>query len=60
MIVYTVKGGKYFTVAESFENDAETLRGIYINLTNRCNNDCVFCLRDKKVMAAEKSLWLEK
>lgn len=60
MIVYTVKDGKYFPVAESFANDSETLRGIYINLTNRCNNDCVFCLREKKVMTAEKSLWLDK
>ncbi len=60
MIVYTVKSGKYFPVAESFANDSENLRGIYINLTNRCNNDCVFCLRDKKVMAAEKSLWLDE
>ena len=58
MIVYTVSGGKYFTVAESF-SDPKNLRGIYINLTNRCNNDCVFCLRDKKIMTAEKSLWLE-
>ena len=58
MIVYTVSGGKYFPVAESFFND--NLRGLYINLTNRCNNDCVFCLRDKKVMSAEKSLWLER
>ena len=58
MIVYTVSGGKYFPVAESF-SDSENLRGLYINLTNRCNNDCVFCLRDKKVMSAEKSLWLE-
>ena len=56
MIVYTVSSGKYFPIAESDENN---LRGIYINLTNRCNNDCVFCLRDKKIMSAEKSLWLE-
>ena len=57
MIVYTVSGGKYFPISDSAENN---LRGIYINLTNRCNNDCVFCLRDKKIMAAEKSLWLER
>lgn len=59
MIVYTVKNGKYFTIAESLASDSKTLRGIYVNLTNRCNNDCVFCLRDKKIMTAEKSLWLE-
>ena len=50
MIVYTVKDGKYFTVAESLERDSKNLRGIYVNLTNRCNNDCVFCLRDKKII----------
>jgi len=59
VIVYTTKGGKYFSIAESFKADATNLRGIYINLTNRCNNDCAFCLRDKKVMSAEKSLWLD-
>ena len=57
MIVYTVSGGKYFPIAESFRDS--NLHGIYINLTNRCNNDCVFCLRDKKIMSDEKSLWLE-
>lgn len=54
MIVYMTEGGKYFPV-----ND-EKKRGLYINLTNRCNNDCPFCLREKKVMAAENSLWLER
>ena len=58
MIVYTVKDGKYFPAAESF-NDKSTMRSVYINLTNRCNNDCAFCLRNKKVMTPEKSLWLE-
>lgn len=56
MVVYFTKNGKYFPVAE---NDSTTARGLYINLTNRCNNDCGFCLREKKVMAVEKSLWLE-
>lgn len=60
MIIYTTKGGKYFSVAESLKNDSTTPRGLYINLTNQCNNDCVFCLRQKKSMAAEFSLWLEK
>ena len=59
MIVYTVKDGKYFPAAESFKNDSSNLRGVYVNLTNRCNNDCAFCLRDKKVMSAEKTLWLD-
>ena len=57
MIVYTVKDGKYFPAAESFNDNSR--RSVYVNLTNRCNNDCAFCLRDKKVMTPEKSLWLE-
>lgn len=59
MIIYTVKNGKYFPVNESFGAGSIEKRGLYVNLTNRCNNDCPFCLRQKKVMAAEKSLWLE-
>ena len=61
MIVYfTHKGGKYFPVAESLKLDSSTPRGLYVNLTNRCNCDCVFCLRQKKSMARESSLWLER
>ena len=61
MIVYaTHKGGKYLPFAESLKIDSETPRGLYINLTNRCNCDCVFCLRQKKSMPEESSLWLER
>ena len=54
MIIYMTEGGKYFPV------NSETPRGLYVNLTNRCNNDCPFCLRQKKIMTAENSLWLER
>ena len=61
MIVYaTHAGGKYLPLAESLKIDSTTLRGLYVNLTNRCNCDCVFCLRQKKSMAKESSLWLER
>ncbi|MBQ3450848.1 MAG: radical SAM protein, partial [Selenomonadaceae bacterium] len=61
MIVYaTHAGGKYLPLAESLKIDSENLRGLYVNLTNRCNCDCVFCLRQKKYMAKESSLWLER
>ena len=34
--------------------------GIYINLTNRCTNDCVFCLRNNDSAAyGSNPLWLE-
>lgn len=61
MIVYaTHTGGKYLPLAESLKIDSINLRGLYVNLTNRCNCDCVFCLRQKKSMAKESSLWLER
>ena len=37
-----------------------TLEGkIYINLTNRCTNDCIFCLRNDKDDVCGQTLWLE-
>ena len=32
---------------------------IYINLTNRCTNDCIFCLRNDKDDVCGQTLWLE-
>ena len=32
----------------------------YINLTNRCNNACTFCLRNHKDGVAQDPLWLER
>ena len=59
MIIYMTERGKYFSVAESLEKNLPMPRGLYINLTNQCNCDCVFCLRQKKSMSKESSLWLE-
>ena len=59
MIIYMTERGKYFSVAESLEKNLPMPRGLYINLTNQCNCDCVFCLRQKKSMAVGSSLWLE-
>jgi len=37
-----------------------TLDGkIYINLTNRCTNDCIFCLRNDKDDVVGQTLWLD-
>lgn len=37
-----------------------TLDGkIYINLTNRCTNDCIFCLRKDKDDVCGQTLWLD-
>ena len=32
---------------------------IYINLTNRCTNDCIFCLRNDKDDVCGQQLWLD-
>lgn len=32
---------------------------IYINLTNRCTNDCIFCLRRDKDDVCGQELWLD-
>ncbi|MBR1859897.1 MAG: TatD family nuclease-associated radical SAM protein [Selenomonadaceae bacterium] len=61
MIVYaTHKGGKYLPFDQSLKIDNSSMRNLYVNITNQCNCDCVFCLRQKKQMARESSLWLEK
>ena len=37
-----------------------TLDGkIYINLTNHCTNDCIFCLRNDKDDVCGQTLWLD-
>lgn len=37
-----------------------TLDGkVYINLTNRCTNDCIFCLRNDKDDVCGQTLWLD-
>lgn len=61
MIVYaTHKGGKYLPFEESLKIDSNSKRGLYVNITNQCNCDCVFCLRQKKKMAEQSSLWLKQ
>ena len=59
MIIYMTDKGKYFSVEESLKKNLPMPRGLYINLTNQCNCDCVFCLRQKKSMAENSTLWLK-
>ena len=35
-------------------------QGLYINLTNACNNDCAFCERQSRPGVAGYRLWLEQ
>jgi len=60
MIVYaTHAGGRYLPIEESLREQPEGKRAVYVNITNDCNCDCVFCLRSMKDMAKESSLWIE-
>ena len=60
MIVYaTHAGGRYLQMEESLREQPEGKRAVYVNITNDCNCDCVFCLRSIKEMARESSLWIE-
>ena len=60
MIVYaTHAGGRYLPMEESLREQPEGKRAVYVNITNDCNCDCIFCLRSIKEMARESSLWIE-
>lgn len=61
MIVYaTHEGGRYLLLKDSLKEQPEGKRSLYINLTNRCNCACTFCLRNMKKMAEESTLWLKE
>jgi len=61
MIVYaTHKGGRYLPLDESLKEQPEGKRNLYVNITNRCNCACTFCLRQKKHMAESSTLWLKR
>lgn len=65
MILYGVKQGKYYNI-ENFSQDLSDMeekgfaRKIYINVTNKCNCACTFCLRSTKQMNENNSLWLKE
>lgn len=61
MLVYaTHEGGRYLQIADSLKEQPTGKRGLYINITNRCNCACTFCLRNMKEMAEGSSLWLKQ
>lgn len=61
MILYTVTGDPghegYQDIALSGDL---TGKSIYVNMTNRCPCNCVFCLRHTKEMRESHSLWLKE
>ena len=61
MVLYTVTGhvgeAGYLDIANSGDF---TGKNIYVNMTNRCPCNCVFCLRQTKKMMEGNSLWLKE
>ncbi len=61
MVLYTVTGhvgeAGYLDIANSGDI---TGKNIYVNMTNRCPCNCVFCLRQTKKMMEGNSLWLKE
>ena len=60
MILYTVTGKVgnegYLDISKSGDL---TGKNIYVNMTNKCPCNCVFCLRHTKEMQEENNLWLK-
>lgn len=65
MILYAVKNGAYYNI-DTFQQDLSDMeekgfaKKIYINITNKCNCACTFCLRNTKEMNEHNNLWIKK
>jgi len=60
MILYTVTGKAGNEGYLDIENSKDiTGKNIYVNMTNRCPCNCVFCLRHTKSMMEDNTLWLK-
>ena len=61
MVLYTVTGHVGEAGYLDFANSGDlTGKNIYVNMTNRCPCNCVFCLRQTKKMMEGNSLWLKE
>lgn len=47
------------TYVYSIEDNAEDSKTLYLNLTNKCSNACVFCIRSTVDCIKGKNMWLE-
>ena len=45
-----------YTLVYSINNDSNPST-VYVNLTNACTNDCIFCLRNQKDDVCGKEMW---
>ena len=47
------------TLVYSIDDNAENAKTLYVNLTNKCTNACVFCIRSTVDAIKGKNMWLE-
>lgn len=47
------------TYVYSIEDKNNDLKTLYVNLTNKCSNECVFCIRNTVDEIKGKNMWLE-
>lgn len=59
--ITTLNAKRFFGIGSVLEKDVITYligRSAYINLTNRCSNNCIFCVRGEKDFVRGHFLWL--
>lgn len=47
------------TYIYSIEDDSDNVNTLYVNLTNKCSNTCIFCIRSTVDEIKGKKMWLE-
>lgn len=47
------------TYVYSIEDNADDVKTLYVNLTNKCSNNCVFCIRNTVDEIKGKNMWLK-
>lgn len=60
MILYAAEKGKFIEFADAVQANRGKKCNIYVNITNKCNCSCTFCLRNLKKMQEGHSLWLKQ
>jgi TatD DNase family protein len=57
----TLNARRFFKIPIDFGGDIvyELHDNLYVNLTNRCDNECTFCVRDRTSGVGGYDLWLE-
>ncbi len=60
MILYTAEKGVYVNYGDSIAAHPDKKMNVYVNLTNRCQCACTFCLRHTKKLTEKNTLWIQQ